>query len=69
VRLAVIEASNHRIGTLSDLVLLYCCNYVPSQGKYTVAILRVMALAGMASLIALAGLFFLLSRKPKRRES
>ena len=65
VRLALIEASDHRIGTLSDLVLLYCCNYVPSQGKYTVAILRVMALAGMASLMALAGLFFLLSRKPK----
>lgn len=65
VRLALIQASNHRIGTLSDLVLLYCCNYVPSKGKYTVAILRVMGLAGMASLAALAGLFFLMSRKPK----
>ena len=65
VRLALIEASDHRIGTLSDLVLLYCCNYVPSQGKYTVAILCVMALAGMASLVALVGLFFLLRRKPK----
>jgi len=67
LRLAIIEASNHRIGTLSDLVLMYCCNYVPSKGRYTVAILRVMALAGMASLVALAGLFFLLSRKPKNR--
>lgn len=67
VRLALIEASDHRIGTLSDLVLLYCCNYVPSQGKYTVAILRIMALAGMASLVALVGLFFLLRRKPKRQ--
>jgi protein SCO1/2 len=67
VRLALIEASNHKIGSLSDIVLLYCCNYVPSQGRYTVAVLRVMGLAGMASLVALAGLLFLMSRKPAGR--
>jgi protein SCO1/2 len=67
VRLALIQASNHRIGSLSDIVLLYCCNYVPSQGRYSVAILRIMGLAGMASLAALAGLLFLLSRKPAGR--
>ncbi len=37
VRLAVIEASNHHIGSVSDLILLYCCNYSPSAGKYTVS--------------------------------
>jgi protein SCO1 len=67
VRLSLIQASNHRIGKLSDIVLLYCCNYVPSQGRYSVSILRVMGLAGMASLFALAGMLFLLSRKPKGR--
>ena len=67
VRLALIQASNRKIGSLSDIVLLYCCNYVPSQGRYTVAVLRVLGLAGMASLAALAGLLFLLSRKPVGR--
>jgi protein SCO1 len=67
VRLALIQASNRKIGSLSDIVLLYCCNYVPSQGRYTVAILRIMGLAGMASLAALAGLLFMLSRKPAGR--
>lgn len=66
VRLALIQASKHHIGTLTDLVLLYCCNYVPSQGRYTVAILRVLGLAAMACLAALALLFFLMTRKPKR---
>jgi protein SCO1/2 len=67
VRLALIQASSRKIGSLSDMVLLYCCSYVPSQGRYTVAVLRIMELAGMASLVALAGLLFLLNRKPTGR--
>lgn len=65
VRLAIIQASSHHIGTLSDLVLLYCCNYSPTQGRYTVAILRILGLAGFASLIAVIGMLWLLSKKPK----
>src|SRR5277367_1479439 len=66
VRLAVIEASNHHIGSVSDLILLYCCNYSPSAGKYTVSILRVMGLAAMGSLFMLLAMLYALSRKPKR---
>ena len=54
VRLAVIEASNHHIGSFSDLILLYCCNYSPSAGKYTVSILRVMG-SGRHGLALYAG--------------
>jgi protein SCO1/2 len=64
VRLAVLEASNHKIGSLTDLILLYCCNYTPSQGRYTVAVLRVLGLAAMGSLGMLAGVLYLLTRKP-----
>ncbi len=69
VRLAVIEASNHHIGSLSDMILLYCCNYSPSAGKYTVSILRVMGLAAMGSLFMLVALLYALSRKPKTTAS
>ncbi len=65
VRLALISASTRHIGTLSDLILLYCCNYSPSQGRYTVAVLRILAVAGGASLFAVLGLIWLMSRKPK----
>ncbi len=64
LRLAVLEASNHRIGSLTDLILLYCCNYTPSQGRYTVAVLRVLGLAAMGSIGMLAAVIFLLTRKP-----
>jgi protein SCO1/2 len=66
VRLAVIQASTHHIGSVSDLILLYCCNYSPSAGKYTVSILRVMGLAAMGSLFMLVAMLYALSRKPKR---
>lgn len=65
VRLAVIEAGNHHIGSVSDLILLYCCNYSPSAGKYTVSILRVLGLAAMGSVFMLVALLYALSRKPK----
>jgi protein SCO1 len=66
VRLALIEASNRKIGSLSDMVLLYCCNYSPSQGRYTVAVLRVMSIAAMGSVGALVLVLYLLSKKPKQ---
>jgi protein SCO1/2 len=65
VRLAILEASRHRIGSFSDMVLLYCCNYSPAEGRYTVSILRVLALAALASLAGLGALFYMLARKPR----
>jgi protein SCO1 len=65
LRLALLEASSHRIGTPTDLILLYCCNYSPSEGRYTVSVLRVLGLAGMATLFGLALMLYLLARKPK----
>jgi protein SCO1/2 len=62
----VIQASTHHIGSLSDMILIYCCNYSPTAGKYTVSILRVMGLAAMGSLFMLVALLYALSRKPKQ---
>ena len=66
VRLALIQASNRKIGSFSDMVLLYCCNYSPSQGRYTVAVLRVMSIAAMGSIAALVLILYLLNKKPKQ---
>lgn len=65
LRLALLEASDHRIGSATDLILLYCCNYSPGEGRYTVSVLRVLGLAGMASIFAVVMMLYMLSRKPK----
>ncbi len=64
VRLSLIDASGDKIGSFSDLVLMYCCNYSPSTGKYTVSILRVLSIAGLFTMFAIIGMIFLLTRKP-----
>lgn len=64
VRLALINASHNRIGSVKDLILLYCCNYVPSSGRYTVAVLRLLGFAAMATIAGVGfGLFFLFRGK------
>jgi protein SCO1/2 len=66
VRLALVNASHLKIATAKDLFLLYCCNYVPSSGKYTVAVLRLLGIAAMVTLLGVVlGLYFLhKSKKP-----
>lgn len=64
VRLALVNASHNKIASAKDLFLLYCCNYVPSAGKYTVAVLRLLGFAAMATVAAMGlGLFFLFRAK------
>jgi protein SCO1/2 len=55
LRLGLIDASAGKIGTVADQVLLYCFHYDPATGKYGVAIMNVMRLAGLATLLLVGG--------------
>jgi protein SCO1 len=59
-----VDASRNKIATAKDLFLMYCCNYVPSAGKYTVAVLRILGLAAMVTLVLLVVGIYFLRRKP-----
>lgn len=63
VRLALVTASQHKIGTPKDLFLLYCCSYVPSAGKYTVDVLRLLGIAAVLTMAGLGTGIYLLTRK------
>ena len=66
LRLAVVEASSGRVGTLVDQILLYCFHYDPTVGKYGVVILNVIRLAGGLTVGVMAiGILYLL-RSEKR---
>lgn len=56
LRLGLIQASENKIGNLVDQVLLYCYHYDPATGKYGAVVMRILRLAGAATILAL-GLF------------
>ncbi len=62
LRLGLIQASQNKIGTLADQVLLYCYHYDPTTGKYGAIISRVLKLAGLATLLGLGILMTVLIR-------
>jgi protein SCO1/2 len=66
IRLGLIEASEDRIGTPIDDVLLFCYHYDPATGKYGAAVLRLVRAGGVAFVIALVTLVTLSLRKEKR---
>lgn len=53
-RLALVEASQQRVGSLADHVFLLCFHYNPQTGKYGLLITRIMQVAGIGSALTLA---------------
>jgi protein SCO1/2 len=63
LRLGLVEAGQRRIGNVVDQLLLYCYHYDPEQGKYSAVILRVVRLAGLATMLFLGSFIFLMIRR------
>jgi protein SCO1/2 len=53
LRLGLIQASQNKIGSFADQVLLYCYHYNPDAGKYSAVISRVLQMAGAATVLIL----------------
>ena len=68
LRLALIEAADRKIGSPVDDVLLYCFHYDPASGKYSLAVMTVVRIAGVLTLVA-GGTAIVLMRRRERHES
>lgn len=62
MRLALVDASNGRIGSAIDHILLFCFRFDPTKGKYTWAVFNLLKVVGVLSIAALGGLIFFLKR-------
>jgi protein SCO1/2 len=66
LRMALVEASTGKLGTLTDQVLLYCYAYDPTTGKYGMAIMNLVRAAGVMTVLTLAaGIGWMLWRERK----
>jgi protein SCO1 len=63
LRLGLVGAGTGKIGNVVDALLLYCYHYDPEQGKYSATILRVLRLAGVATMLFIGTLIFVMIRR------
>jgi len=62
LRLGLIQASENKIGTVVDQVLLYCYHYDPDTGKYGAIISRVLQLSAGATILILGAFLVVMFR-------
>ena len=65
IRLGLIEASEERIGTAIDDVLLFCYHYDPATGKYGAAIMRLVRTAGVLTVVVFLGFLWVALRRER----
>jgi protein SCO1/2 len=66
LELGLVEASDRRIGSPVDAILLYCYHYDPKTGKYGAVVMNMLHLAGVIALLMLAIAMFFLWRRDLR---
>jgi protein SCO1/2 len=68
VRLSLVEASNRKIGTVGDRILLLCSHYDSTTGRYTASVMKIVNLTAPGAGAALLLSVFLVIRRRKRAE-
>jgi protein SCO1/2 len=67
LRLGLVEASENKIGSPADQLLLYCYHYDPSTGKYSAIVMNIVRLAGALTLLIFGSLLIWMWRRDLRR--
>ena len=68
VRLGLVEASENKIGSPVDQVLLFCFHYDPLEGKYGPVVMNFVRLGGVLTVISL-GIFMTVLWRQERRKA
>ena len=69
IQMGLIEASQGKIGNLVDQVLLYCYHYDPAKGTYGAVVMRMVRLAGLATMLALGTFLVVMFRRDAHEQS
>jgi protein SCO1 len=62
LRLGLVEASNNKIGSPVDQLLLYCFHYDATVGRYTASIMNIVRVLGVLSILSVCAFVYLLRR-------
>ena len=67
LRLGLVEASEGRVGSSLDRLILFCFHYDATEGRYAPIAARIMQIGGAVSVILLAGFLTILIRRDRKR--
>ena len=65
LRLSLVEASENKIGSPIDQLLLFCYHYDPTTGKYSIVITNILRLAGLATVLVLGTFVLVMVRRER----
>jgi protein SCO1/2 len=65
VRLALVEASDNKIGSPVEQIMLYCFHYDPSTGRYSLAVTNLLKVAATITMLALGGFIWINVRRER----
>lgn len=63
LRLGLVEAADHTIGSAVDALLLFCYQYDPATGKYGAIALNLVRAGGVATVLALGAFMVVMFRR------
>ncbi len=66
LRFSLIEASEGKVGTAVDQVVLFCYHYDPQTGKYGAAIMRLLRVAGLLTMAGLGSFMLVMWRRDRK---
>jgi len=65
LKYGLMDASNGKIGSIADKLLLFCYHYDPASTKYGVAIANLLKIGGGLTIIGMSLMLFFLRRRSK----
>ena len=68
MRLGLIQASQNKIGTLVDQLILYCYHYDPQSGKYGAIVSHILQLGGGLTIVSIGILLTVLIRRGPKND-
>lgn len=69
LRLSIVEASENRIGTLVDKILLRCYHFDPLTGQYTATVMTIVRIMGGILIAGLGGFLFWAMYQERRKSA
>lgn len=69
VKFALVEASEGRVGSVVDSLLLYCYHYDPMTGRYGIYIMRALRIAGVTTVLFIGTFIVVMVRRERSQQT